>query len=81
MARPAASPTPPMLVTGVVTGISTDRDDPTLIVRANNNTVRLRMPKDQSIKQYNVGDNLRINGWPMGDGVLLATSIEIVYGR
>jgi hypothetical protein len=39
------------------------------------------MPKDQSVKKYNVGDNVRVNGWPMGDGVVLMTSIEVVYGR
>lgn len=81
MARPSASPTPPLALTGTVTGISTDVAEPTLIVKVSNNTYRLRMPKDQSVKQYNLGDNLRINGWPMGDGVLLATNIEVVYGR
>ncbi len=57
MARPSASPTPPLLVSGVITGISTDVTDPTLIVKASSGMFRLRMPKDQSVKKYNVGDN------------------------
>jgi hypothetical protein len=81
MARPSASPTPPLRVNGVVTGISTDVNDPTLIVTANNSTYRLRMPKDQTVKKYNVGDNVRVSGWPMGDDVLLMTNIEVIYGR
>ena len=81
MARPAASPTPPLLVTGTVTGISTDVTDPTLIVNAKNGTMRLRMPKDQSVRKFNVGDNVRVVGWPMGDGVMLTTSVEVVYSR
>jgi hypothetical protein len=82
MARPAASPTPPLDFLGVVTGISTDVEDPTLIIRADKKgTYRLRMPKNQSVKMYNVGDNVRVKGWPMGDGVMLATGIEVVYNK
>ncbi|MCC6178296.1 MAG: hypothetical protein IT305_23580 [Chloroflexi bacterium] len=76
MARPSPSPTPPMDLVGVITGISTDVTDPTLIVRTTPGTVRLRMPKDQSVKEYNIGDSIRVRGWPMGDGVVLATAIE-----
>jgi hypothetical protein len=81
MAKPAASPTPPLDLQGVVTGISTDVEDPTLIVRVKNTNYRLRMPRNQSVRMYNVGDNVRVRGWPMGDGVLLATAIEVVYNK
>ncbi len=83
MARPSASPTPPLDLLGTVTGISTDLYDPTLIVKAKekSQTFRLRMPKNQSIRKYNLGDNVRVKGWPMGDGVMLATSIEVVYDK
>jgi hypothetical protein len=65
-----------------VTGISTAADDPTLIVRtAKNDTFRLRMPRNQSVKTFNVGDNVRVTGWPMGDGVMLATGVEVVYNK
>jgi hypothetical protein len=82
MARPSASPTPPLDLLGVVTGLSTSSDDPTLIVRtAKNDTLRLRMPRNQSVKTFNVGDNVRVVGWPMGDGVMLATAVEVVYNK
>jgi hypothetical protein len=82
MARPSASPTPPLDLLGVVTGISTSSDDPTLIVRtAKNDTLRLRMPRNQSVRTFNVGDNVRVIGWPMGEGVMLATGVEVVYNR
>jgi hypothetical protein len=82
MARPAASPTPPLDVLAVVTGISTSREDPTLIVKtAKNATFRLRMPRNQSVKAFNVGDNVRVMGWPMGDGVMLATAVEVIYNK
>lgn len=79
MARPAPSPSAPLDLTGVVTGISTDIADPALIVKTRNGSYRLRMPKDQSVRQYNVGDDVRVKGWPMGEGVLLATAIEVIY--
>ena len=66
---------------GIITGISTDIEDPTLIVRVKNTTYRLRMPRDQSVRMYNVGDNVRVRGWPMGEGVMLATLIEVVYNK
>ncbi len=82
MARPSASPTPPIDMRGVVTGISTSVDDPTLIIKnAKNATFRLRMPRNQSVKTFNLGDDVRVQGWPMGDGVMLATVIEIVYDK
>jgi hypothetical protein len=82
MARPSASPTPPLDLLGVVTGISTDIEDPTLIIRTEKNaTYRLRMPRNQSIRAINVGDNVRAKGWPMGDGVMLATGVEVVYNK
>jgi hypothetical protein len=37
MARPSASPTPPLDLLGVVTGMSTDVEDPTLIIRTEKN--------------------------------------------
>jgi hypothetical protein len=43
--------------------------------------MQLRMPKNQSIKTVNLGDNVRIKGWPMGDGVMLATAVEVVYNK
>ena len=33
------------------------------------------------MRMYNVGDNVRVRGWPMGQGVLLATGIEVVYNK
>lgn len=81
MARPSPSPAPPLDVLGVVTGISTDVDEPTLIVQTRTGTLRLRMPKDQSVKMFNVGDNVRARGWPMGDDVVFATGVEVVYQR
>jgi hypothetical protein len=82
MARPSASPTAPLDVTGVVTGISTAIDDPTLIIRTSKNVVyRLRMPRNQSVKTFNVGDDVRVQGWPMGDGVMLATAVQVVYNN
>ena len=81
MAKPAASPKPPLDMEGVVTGISTDIEEPTLIVRVKNNSYRLRMPRNQSVRMYNVGDNVRVRGWPMGEGVMLATLIEVVYNK
>jgi hypothetical protein len=82
MARPAASPTPPLDLLGVVTGISTDDLDPTLIIQtAKSGTFRLRMPKNQSIKTINLGDNVRAKGWPMGDGVMFATGVEVVNNK
>jgi hypothetical protein len=81
MARPSASPTPPLDLLGTVTGISTDVYEPTLIVKAKSQTFRLRMPKNQSIRKYNLGDNVRVKGWPMGDGVMLATTIDVVYDK
>src|SRR5262249_18131818 len=79
MARPAPSPAAPMDLKGVVSGISTDVNDPALVVRANGQVYRRRMAKDQSVKKYNLGDNVHVQGWPMGDGVMLATVIEVVY--
>jgi hypothetical protein len=82
MARPSASPTAPLDVTGVVTGISTSVEDPTLIIKtAKNVDYRLRMPRNQSVKTFNVGDNVRVKGWPMGDGVMLATGVEVIYNK
>ncbi|MCC7368288.1 MAG: hypothetical protein IT306_07695 [Chloroflexi bacterium] len=82
MARPSASPTAPLDITGVVTGISTSVDDPTLIITTTKKaTYRLRMPRNQSVKTFNVGDNVRARGWPMGDGVMLATGVEVVYNK
>lgn len=81
MAKPNASPKPPLNVLGVITDISTDINDPTLIVQVKNTTYRLRMPRDQSVKMYNVGDNVRVKGWPMGEGVMLATGIEVLYNK
>jgi hypothetical protein len=82
MARPSASPTPPLDLLGVVTGISTDVEDPTLIIQTTKNgSFRLRMPRNQSIKTVNLGDNVRVKGWPMGDGVMLATGVEVVYNK
>jgi hypothetical protein len=81
MAKPAKSPTPPLDLEGVVTGISTDVEEPILIVTVKNTAYRLRMPRNQSVRLYNVGDNVRIKGWPMGDDVLLATVIEVIYNK
>lgn len=81
MAKPSAAPKPPLDLEGLITGLSTDVEDPTLIVKVKNTTYRLRMPKDQSVRMYNVGDNVRVKGWPMGTGVLLATTIEVVYDK
>lgn len=81
MARPSPPPTPPLDMLGVITGISTDVNDPTLIVKVKAQTYRLRMPRNQSVRLYNLGDNVRVKGWPMGDGVLLATTIEVVYNK
>jgi hypothetical protein len=82
MARPSASPTPPLDLLGVVTGISTAIEDPTIIIKTvKNDTVRLRMPRNQSVKTINLGDNVRAKGWPMGDGVMLATGVEVVYNK
>jgi hypothetical protein len=39
------------------------------------------MPRNQSIRKFNLGDNVRVKGWPMGDDVMLATTIEVVYGK
>lgn len=81
MAKPAASPTPPLDLQGVVTGISTHVDNPTLIISARSTTYRLRMPWNQSVRMYNLGDNVRVRGWPMGDGVMFATGIEVTNSR
>lgn len=81
MAKPAKSPTPPLDMEGVVTGISTNVDEPTLIVRVKKTTYRLRMPRNQSVRMYNIGDNVRVKGWPLGEGVLLATGIEVLYDK
>ena len=81
MAKPTTPAKPPLDLEGVVTGLSTDLDDPTLIVKVKNTSYRLRMPKDQSVRMYNVGDNVRVRGWPMADGVMLATGIEVVYNK
>jgi hypothetical protein len=82
MARPSASPTPPLDLLGVVTGISTSIEEPTLIVKtAKNDTFRLRMPRNQSVRTFNVGDNVRVVGWPMGDGVMFVTAVEVVYNK
>jgi hypothetical protein len=82
MARPSASPAPPINVLGVVTGISTDVDDPTLVIETEKKrTYRLRMPRNQSVKTFNLGDNVRAIGWPMGNESMLATSIEVVYNK
>ena len=57
-------------------------NDPTLIIKTAKNAVyRLRMPRNQSVKTINVGDNVRARGWPMGDGVMLATGVEVVYNK
>jgi hypothetical protein len=42
---------------------------------------RLRMPRNQSVKTFNVGDDVRVQGWPMGDGVMLATAVQVVYNN
>jgi hypothetical protein len=82
MARPAASPTPPIDVIGVVTGISTEADDPALIIRTEKQgSFRLRMPRNQPVRMYNVGDNVRARGWPMGDGLMLSTELEVIYDK
>ena len=81
MAKPTASPTPPLDLQGVVTGISTHVDNPTLIISARSTTYRLRMPWNQSVRIYNLGDSVRVRGWPMGDGVMFATGIEVVSNR
>ena len=81
MAKPAASPTPPLDLQGVVTGISTDVAEPTLVVQVKNTSYRIRMPRNQSVRMYNVGDNVRVRGWPLGDGALLTTGIEVVYNK
>ena len=66
---------------GVVTGLSTDIDEPVLIVTVKSTDYRLRMPKDQSVRMYNVGDNVRVRGWPMGADVILTTGIQVVYSK
>ena len=81
MAKPASTAKPPLDMEGIVTGMSTDIEDPTLIVRVKNTTYRLRMPRNQSVRMYNIGDNVRVKGWPMGTGVMLATTIEVVYNK
>ena len=64
-----------------MTGLSTDIDEPVLIVKVKNTNYRLRMPKDQSVRMYNVGDNVRVRGWPMGTDVILATGIQVIYTK
>jgi hypothetical protein len=82
MARSAGSPTPPLDVIGVVTGISTSVEDPTLIIKTDKGaTYRLRMPRDQTVNSYTLGDNVRARGWPMGDGVMLLSSVEVLTNK
>ena len=81
MAKPAPAPVPPLDLQGVVSGMSTDAEEPTLIVKVKTTEYKLRMPRDQSVRLYNVGDNVRIKGWPLGPGALLATKIEVVYDK
>ena len=81
MAKPSKAPTPPLDLQGVVSGISTDIEEPTLVVKVKNTNYRMRMPRNQSVRLYNVGDNVRVRGWPMGSDVLLATSIEVIYNK
>jgi hypothetical protein len=81
MAKPAPAPVPPLDLQGVVSGMSTDAEEPTLIVKVKNTEYKLRMPRDQSVRLYNVGDDVRIKGWPLGPGALLATKIEVVYNQ
>jgi hypothetical protein len=81
MARPSASPTPPIDLTGVISGISTDDDEPLLILKADRREMQIRMPRTQVVRTFSLGDTVRARGWPLSDNVMLATSLEILRGR
>ena len=78
LAKPAPSPAPPIDVVGTVTGISTIDSEPVIVVRAQRGQLRLRLPRNQVVRSINLGDTVRVRGWPMGDDVMLAMSIEAV---
>ena len=74
-------PKPPLEVEGIVTGINTASDEPLIIIRVKNTNYRLRIPREQSVRMYNIGDNVRVRGWPMGSDVMLATVIEVISNK
>ncbi|HYU18770.1 MAG TPA: hypothetical protein VEQ11_08740 [Chloroflexota bacterium] len=81
LSRPIGSPTPALDLVGVVVGISTDPEDPTLVVKTDRGEMSVRMPKTQVVKTFNMGDTVRVRGWPLSDDVMLASSVEIVPPR
>ncbi len=74
--RPGPAPDPPLEYTGTIVGISTDFDEPTLVLKTTRREILIRMPKTQIVKTYNLGDRVRARGWPMSDAVMLSSNVE-----
>lgn len=81
ISKPQAPPSPPIDMIAVVKGISTDALDPNLVVKGKQGELTIRMPRTQAVKTFNIGDVVRVRGWPMGDDVMWATSLEQAPGR
>ncbi|MFN8523122.1 MAG: hypothetical protein U0821_08455 [Chloroflexota bacterium] len=77
--RVSDPPSPPLEVTGFVVGINTDPNDPFIEIEVSRGRELVRLPRGRAaraIKPVNLRDNVRVKGWPMGDDVVWATSIE-----
>jgi hypothetical protein len=74
--KPRPAPEPPMQHSGTIVGISTDFEEPTLVLGTGRREILIRMPKTQIVKTYNLGDRVRAKGWPMGEDVMLSTVVE-----
>jgi hypothetical protein len=76
IARPGSSPDPLLEYSGTISGISTDFDEPTLVLKTLRREILIRMPKTQIVRTYNIGDRVKARGWPLSDDVMLATEVE-----